>query len=88
MLKPWNQWRAIGKLARCISLTIILLRIAIILERSRDWDSSRHVKIKLKEQAIKLKFPEHYLAQHPLTLADLEQEKLEVAKAGYELKLK
>ncbi len=76
------------RLHKDVVLTIILLRIAIILERSRDWDSSRHVRIKLKGEAIKLKFPEHYLDQHPLTLADLEQEKLEVAKAGFELKIK
>ena len=71
-----------------IILITILLRIAIILERSRDWDSSRRVKIKLKNDLIKLKFPKHYLDQHPLTLADLQQEKLEVAKAGYQLKIK
>ncbi len=77
------------RLHKDIVLITILLRIAIILERSRDWDSSRHVKIKFKDrQLIKLTFPEQYLDQHPLTLADLQQEKLEVTKAGYQLKIK
>lgn len=69
-------------------LIIILLRIAIILERSRDWDNSRHVSIKLRDQKIMLRFPKNYLKSHPLTKADLKQEMIEVARAGFELKLK
>jgi len=68
-----------------ILLVIILLRISIILERSRDWDASRKVKIKLKDNKLKIKFPKRYLKNHPLTKADLIQEKLEVAKAGLKL---
>ena len=71
-----------------ILLVIILLRLSIILERSRDWDRSRQVKIKRDDKLLKLKFPPNYLAAHPLTLADLTQEKLEVEKAGYRLKFK
>jgi len=69
-----------------IVLIIILLRLAISLERSRDWDASRHVKIKLKDDELKVKFPKKYLQNHPLTEADLTQEKQEVLKAGYKLK--
>lgn len=72
--------------SRCV-LNIVLLRIAIILERSRDWDSSRLVKIKLKGNEIVLKFPKKYLKNHPLTKADLKQETIEVAKAGYQLQI-
>ena len=69
-------------------LIIMLLRIAIILERSRDWDTSRHVMIKLDKKSIKLRFPDDYLQRHPLTLTDLAQEKIEAAKAGFKLKFK
>ncbi len=73
---------------RNIVLIIILLRLAITLERSRDWELSRQVKIKLKDDELKLKFPKGYLDEHPLTDADLEQEKQEVAKTGFRLKFK
>lgn len=77
---------------RCVDdlvLLIILLRLSIILERSRDWDRARQVKIKLKDKStLKMKFPEDYLEQHPLTHTDLAQEKQEVAKAGYKLSFK
>lgn len=76
------------RLCQDIELNIILLRIAIILERSRDWDASRQVKIKRKKSKLKLKLPKKYLKKHPLTLADLQQEMQEVVKIGYELDIK
>ncbi len=79
----------INDLPRChkdIKLVIILLRLAISLERSRDWDSSRQVSIKQKDNLLKIRFPEGYLESHPLTKADLTQEKLELKKINYKLK--
>lgn len=76
------------RLHKDIVLIIVILRIAIILERSRDWDTSRHVKLKQKGKTLKLKFPEKYLNTHPLTRADLKQEALEVTKADFSLKFK
>ena len=81
--------KLIDESPRCdknIIVVIILLRLAINLERSRDWDTSRHVKIKLKENTFKIVFPKGYLDSHPLTKADLTQEKQEVERAGYKLK--
>ncbi|MDJ0881977.1 MAG: exopolyphosphatase [Gammaproteobacteria bacterium] len=71
-----------------IEINILLLRIAIILERSRDWDASRKIKIKWEDKKIKLKFPKKYLKAHPLTRADLEQEIQESAKLGFDLMIK
>ena len=79
---------ALPRLHTACVLNIILLRIAIILERSRDWDSSRLASIKLKDGTIVLKFPKKYLKAHPLTRADLKQEAVEVAKAGYALEVR
>jgi exopolyphosphatase / guanosine-5'-triphosphate,3'-diphosphate pyrophosphatase len=76
------------RLDRKTLLILCLLRIAIILERSRDFDSARQVKIKLKGNAFKLKFQEGYLDKHPLTHADLTQECIEILKLGYTLKFK
>jgi exopolyphosphatase/guanosine-5'-triphosphate,3'-diphosphate pyrophosphatase len=71
-----------------IELVIVLLRIAIILERSRDWDVTRKLNIKLDGHNIRLKFAKKYLKNHPLTKGDLQQEIQEVAKIGFELSFK
>lgn len=76
------------RLDRKILLILCLLRIAIILERSRDFDSAREVKLKLKGNAFKLKFQKGYLDKHPLTHADLTLECVEILKLGYTLKFK
>ncbi len=75
------------RLPEHFELILLLLRLAIILERSRDWDGQRKLKLKLKHRKLKLKFPKKYLKHHPLTKADLKQEKLEVARLGYSLKI-
>jgi len=75
------------RLPEHFELILLLLRLAIILERSRDWDGQRKLKLKLKNRKLKLKFPKKYLKHHPLTKADLKQEKLEVARLGYTLKI-
>lgn len=75
------------RLNKDIMLNIIILRIAIILERSRDWDASRQIKIKHKGRKIKLKFPKKYLQKHPLTRTDFEQEVQEIIKVGFKLKI-
>ncbi len=76
------------RLNKKILLVLCLLRIAIILERSRDFDSTRLVKIKYAKKLFKLKFSKGYLDKHPLTQADLTQECIEILKLGYRLKFK
>lgn len=83
--------KLIDKLQRCdknIVLVIIILRLAIIVQRSRGWDTTSKIKIKLKNSKLKIKLPKKYLTKHPLTEADLKQEKSAVVKAGYKLKIK
>lgn len=54
-----------------------LLRLAIVLNRSRSTNPLPPFAIKIKNGTIKLEFPDKWLAHHPLTEADLEVE------AGY-----
>jgi exopolyphosphatase/guanosine-5'-triphosphate,3'-diphosphate pyrophosphatase len=84
-VKPIEELPRIDK---DIPIIIILLRVSIILERSRDWDASRRVKIQLEDKRFTLIFPQKYLKRHPLTKADLKHESLEVVKAGFELRIK
>ena len=76
------------RLDKKILLILVLLRIAIILERSRDFNSARTVKIKLKKGTFKLRFEKGYLESHPLTQADMTSEIIEIQKLGYKLKFK
>lgn len=55
----------------------LLLRLAVLLHRSRSSARLPPFRICAEKQKIELSFPAGWLEQHPLTLADLEQE------AGY-----
>lgn len=68
-----------------IVIVVILLRLSILLVRSRDWDSVSNIEIMQHEKALSLIFPEDYLETHPLTRADLLQEKKQLEKGGYRL---
>ncbi len=73
---PWN------KQAACLTL---VLRLAILLHRNRDEQSLPDFKITLTKTKITVKFPFNWLAQSPLTHADLTQEAEYLRVAGYKL---
>lgn len=52
----------------------ILFRLACLLHRSRDPELEPAVKIEVERRCVQLSFPRKWLAEHPLTRADLEQE--------------
>ncbi len=62
-----------------------ILRLAVILHRSRSQKSFDYIMAKADEKSIALTFPEPWLAQQPLTAADLEQEKNHLKAIGFEL---
>jgi len=57
-----------------VALLAALLRISVVLHRSRTPDPLPHIEAKASDGAIKLRFPERWLDKHPLTKLDLEQE--------------
>jgi len=67
---------------------IIILRIAVILNRSIPEYQKPDYKIKTSAKTITLKFPEYWFAENPLTIADLENEVNYLGTIGYELKIK
>lgn len=73
---PWNDTAQ--------SMTL-LLRIAILLNRSRTMASLPEIRIGLTSNRIDLRFPAGWLDEHPLTAADLEQEAGYLGAAGIEL---
>lgn len=64
----------------------ILLRIAVTLHRSRLDNLLPEFEIKMKENLIKLKFPEFWLDSAPLTVADLKMEADYLKACGFKLK--
>jgi exopolyphosphatase/guanosine-5'-triphosphate,3'-diphosphate pyrophosphatase len=76
--EPWNE--------RGVRLAL-LLRLAVRLHRRRS-EAVPPVKLGVKSTKMKLRLPEGYLEDHPLTRVDLDSEKKRVERAGYELKVK
>jgi exopolyphosphatase / guanosine-5'-triphosphate,3'-diphosphate pyrophosphatase len=66
----------------------LLLRLAVLLNRNRSPQPLPPLGLKTEKEALKVKFPENWLAEHPLTAADLSQEAAYLKAAGYRLKVK
>jgi exopolyphosphatase/guanosine-5'-triphosphate,3'-diphosphate pyrophosphatase len=63
----------------------VLLRLAVMLHRSRSRQLLPTLVLNVNGQRLELRFPEHWLAGHPLTRADLENEAQYLRKAGFRL---
>ena len=63
----------------------ILLRLAVLLHRERADQPAPEIDIKFDEKNIDLRFPEGWLDDHSMTLADLINEINYLDKAGYKL---
>ncbi|MEM9877005.1 MAG: exopolyphosphatase [Myxococcota bacterium] len=65
---------------------VVLLRLAVRLNRGRDVDRPPFV-LKVKKDQLRLHFPDGWLVQHPLTLAALEDEASYLQAFGFHLSL-
>jgi exopolyphosphatase/guanosine-5'-triphosphate,3'-diphosphate pyrophosphatase len=63
----------------------VILRLAVLLNRSRIPETTPQAKSSSSGRAIELVFPPEWLASHPLTIADLEQESALLKSVGFEL---
>ncbi|MGZ5029353.1 MAG: exopolyphosphatase [Methylobacter sp.] len=73
---PWN--------VDALILTIIL-RLSVLLHRNRQEHDRTDFKISLTKSKVRLQFADHWLAQAPLTHADLIQEADYLKSAGFKL---
>jgi exopolyphosphatase/guanosine-5'-triphosphate,3'-diphosphate pyrophosphatase len=73
---PWN--------VDALILTIIL-RLSVLLHRNRQEQDKTDFKISISKSKVRLQFPDHWLAQAPLTHADLIQEADYLKSAGFKL---
>jgi exopolyphosphatase/guanosine-5'-triphosphate,3'-diphosphate pyrophosphatase len=65
-----------------------LLRLAVVLHRSRLQQALPEISVKAALNALALSFPSGWLETHPLTEADLQQEAEYLQTIGIELKIK
>jgi len=65
---------------------IVLLRLGVLLHRGRSDLPLPPVKLTAKGRNLDLEFPRRWLEDHPLTLADLEQESEYLKVAGFRLR--
>ena len=63
----------------------MVLRLAVLLHRSRGQLELPPIALTAKKRSLKLKFDEDWLAANPLTVADLEREVGYLAKVEYRL---
>jgi exopolyphosphatase/guanosine-5'-triphosphate,3'-diphosphate pyrophosphatase len=66
---------------------IVLLRLAVLLHRGRGPRSAPEVRLSVQGKSAQLEFPRGWLAEHPLTQVDLDQEAEYLAAAGFRLKV-
>ena len=68
-----------------ITRLCILLRLAVLLHRGRSNENKPKLKLTAEEQNLHINFPEDWLTEHPLTIAEMEQETKYPKKIGYTL---
>lgn len=73
------------KLSKLAKRLCVLLRLAIVLNRSRSSRPMPDFQLQAKGKRLSLSLPEGWLREHPLTRADLEQEASFLAAASYQL---
>lgn len=66
----------------------ILLRMAVLLHRSHSTAGLPEIGFVARGKTLQLQFPPGWLAEHPLTEADLVQEALYLKAIGYSLKFR
>ena len=66
----------------------MILRLAVLLNRSRNATELPKVTFSVDEKSLSLGFDADWLAENPLTVADLERERGFLEQVGYNLTLR
>ena len=78
LVPPWN---------RDALYLIVLLRLAVLLHRGRERAALPPIKVFAGPRSLQLTFPGRWLAAHPLTETDLQQEVQYLQAVGLRLRL-
>lgn len=84
---PRADFEALPAAERPALLTLaVLLRLAVLLNRGRTDPGPPALRLEWRTDTLKLRFPAHWLDDHALTVADLEQEAAYLRAAGVKLR--
>jgi exopolyphosphatase / guanosine-5'-triphosphate,3'-diphosphate pyrophosphatase len=78
LVPPWD---------RSALYLIVLLRLAVLLHRGRSSTALPPIELAAMSRALEVRFPAHWLDDHPLTLADLLQEVDYLRAVGFRLRV-
>ncbi|HVU04125.1 MAG TPA: exopolyphosphatase [Polyangiaceae bacterium] len=81
---PTSLWRTLPSKARVVEHLAVLLRLAVLLHRSRT--DIPDVTVVPSRRALEVSFPQGWLDAHPLTQADLAEEAEFLKEGGFELR--
>ncbi|MEO7478295.1 MAG: exopolyphosphatase, partial [Lysobacteraceae bacterium] len=76
------------RLAVPVLRCVLLLRLSVLLHRSHDRDPLPQITLTADAKQLKLRLPGDWLATHPLTHEDLNNERNILSGIGYELAIK
>ncbi|MBT2969469.1 MAG: exopolyphosphatase [gamma proteobacterium symbiont of Ctena orbiculata] len=84
---PSDVFEALPReVVNCTKQLSILLRLSILTHRARSSVAKPIPRLEVEENRISLVFPEEWIAHHPLTRKELEQEADYLEAAGYLLR--
>ncbi len=66
---------------------IVLLRLAVLLHRGRSTTALPALDLSPTPRSLEVRFPAHWLKEHPLTSADLQQEVDYLRASGFRLRV-
>jgi exopolyphosphatase/guanosine-5'-triphosphate,3'-diphosphate pyrophosphatase len=83
-----NDFKSFSKkYCKTIFRLIIILRLAVILNRSMPENQQADYAVAAKMESLTLSFPEHWFENNPLTIADLQNEIDYLTIIGFKLKI-
>ncbi|HEX7479063.1 MAG TPA: exopolyphosphatase [Polyangiales bacterium] len=82
---PGSLWKTLPESARRVEHVAVLLRLAVLLHRSRT--DVPEVTVIGARRSLEVRFPPGWLEAHPLTQADLQEEAAFLEAGDFELEL-
>jgi exopolyphosphatase / guanosine-5'-triphosphate,3'-diphosphate pyrophosphatase len=78
LLPPWD---------RDAVFLIVLIRLAVLLHRGRSSTALPPIGLTARARSLEIRFPARWLKEHPLTMADLQQEAEYLRAVGFKFRV-
>jgi exopolyphosphatase/guanosine-5'-triphosphate,3'-diphosphate pyrophosphatase len=78
LVPPWD---------RDAVFLIVLMRLAVLLNRGRSATALPPIELAARSRSLEIRFPARWLREHPLTMADLQQEADYLRAVGFRFRV-